>query len=373
MAANKNLAALSYEGVSVWLDDISRDRLRTGNLASLIAEMSVVGVTSNPIIFAKAISSGDAYEQQLRDLATRNVSVGEAVRTMTATDIRWACDVLRTVYDTTAHVDGRVSLEVDPRFAYDTEATIAEAKYLWWLVDRPNLMIKIPATEEGLPAISAALEAGISVNVTLIFSLERYRDVIDAFMTGLERAKEAGRDVSEIKSVASFFVSRVDSKVDGQLDQIGSDEAKALKGQAAIANARLAYQEYLTAFDTPRWQRLADRGATVQRPLWASTSTKDPSYRSVMYVEDLVAANCVNTMPEATMESFAEEGEVTSGTITPFFTDAADVLLRLENLGIDYHEVVTSLETEGVQKFIDPWVELQDKVQEELDSHRSDK
>ncbi|MFC4336276.1 transaldolase [Salininema proteolyticum] len=371
MAANKNLAALSYEGVSVWLDDISRTRLESGNLAELIADNSVVGVTSNPAIFSKAISQGDGYTGQLKDLAVRGVSAEAAVRTMTAFDIRWACDVLRTVYDTTGGVDGRVSLEVDPRSAYDTEKTIAEARYLWWLVDRPNLMIKIPATKEGLPAITAALAEGISVNVTLIFSLERYREVIDAYMAGLEKALENGRDVSRIKSVASFFVSRVDSEIDKRLDAIGSDEAKALKGRAAVANARLAYKEYEDAFATDRWTRVAERGATAQRPLWASTSVKNPDYRDVMYVEDLVAGNTVNTMPEDTLEAFADHGEAVSGTVTPHYADAADVLLRLEELGVDYADVVRKLEDEGVQKFIDPWNDLLAQVQTELDKQRS--
>ena len=304
------LTDLSNKGVSIWLDDLSRQRLVTGSLADLVAQDHVVGVTTNPTIFAKAITGGGAYAEQLRDLWARGAVVGEALRGMTAFDVRWACDVLRPVYDATDGVDGRVSIEVDPRLAYDTEATIAEARFLWWLVDRPNLFIKIPAARQGLPAITACLAEGISINVTLIFSLVRYDAVIDAFLDGMERARQAGRDLSSMASVASFFVSRVDTEVDGRLDKIGTAAAAALRGRAAIANARLAYQHYERMLSSPRWAALAAAGARPQRPLWASTSVKDPAYPDTRYVTDLVAPGVVNTMPEATLRAVADHGEI---------------------------------------------------------------
>jgi transaldolase len=294
------LSELSANGVSIWLDDLSRLRLVTGSLARLVAEDHVVGVTTNPTIFAKAITGSDAYADQIRDLRERGVDVGEALRAMTAFDVRWACDVLRPAYDATDGVDGRVSIEVDPRLAYDTAATIAEARFLWWLVDRPNLFIKIPAARQGLPAIAACLAEGISINVTLIFSLARYDAVMDAFLDGMERARQAGHDLSGMASVASFFVSRVDTEVDARLDKIGTPEAAALRGRAAIANARLAYQRYEAMIASPRWAALAAAGARPQRPLWASTSVKDPAYPDTHYVTDLVAPGVVTTMPEAT-------------------------------------------------------------------------
>ena len=283
------LGQLSVAGVAVWLDDLSRERLRTGNLGDLIRDRHVVGITTNPTIFQKAISGADAYAAQLDDLATRGVDVGEALRAITTSDVRWGCDVLRPAYTASDTVDGRVSIEVDPRISGDAAKTIAEARALWWLVDRPNLFIKIPATLASLPAISQALAEGISVNVTLIFSLERYGLVIDAFLDGLERAQKAGLDLSSIGSVASFFVSRVDTEIDKRLDKIGTDAAKALKGKAAVANARLAYQLYEEKFGGERWAALAAAGAKVQRPLWASTGVKDPAYEDTMYVVDLVA------------------------------------------------------------------------------------
>ncbi|MEU6861526.1 transaldolase [Glycomyces sp. NPDC046736] len=366
MSANENLAGLSAAGVSIWLDDISRGRLKTGNLKELIAGSSVAGVTSNPSIFAAALSKGEDYDEQIADLAVRGVSVEEAARAITTYDIRWAADVLATVHETTGGQDGRVSIEVDPRLAHETQATIAEAKALWWAVDRPNTMIKIPATEAGLPAITAAIAAGISVNVTLIFSLERYRGVMDAYMAGLEQAKEAGIDLSSIRSVASFFVSRVDSEIDKRLDAIGTEEAKALKGKAAVANARLAYQEFENAFATPRWEALSAAGAVPQRPLWASTSVKDPSYRDVMYVEDLIAPGTVNTMPEGTLADFADHGEVESDTVRPFYAEAATVLLQLERVGVEYADVVKVLEDEGVDKFIVSWNQLLEQIESKL-------
>jgi len=350
--------------VSVWLDDISRDRLRTGNLQSLIDEYHVVGVTSNPTIFAKALSGGSAYDEQIADLRARGVTVEEASRAITTYDIRWGCDVLRPVYDASNGLDGRVSLEVDPRLARETEKTIAEARALWWTVDRPNLLIKIPATREGLPAITACISEGISINVTLIFSLLRYEQVIDAFMTGLERAPES--ELTSLASVASFFVSRVDTEVDRRLDALGTPEAKALRGKAAVANARLAYELFEQHFDSLRWQVLDDHGARVQRPLWASTSTKDPSYRDTMYVEDLIAPHTVNTMPEATMHAMADHGVVAGNTIDGSYDAARAVFADLAALGISYDDVVAVLEDEGVRKFADSWSGLLATIEAQL-------
>src|SRR6266699_3353116 len=304
------LAELSAAGVAIWLDDINRVRLTSGNLAALARDRHVVGVTSNPTIFDHALSHGDAYNDQLAQLALRGVSVAEASRAITTYDVRWACDVLRPAYDASGGVDGRVSLEVDPRLAGDTDKTIAEARALWWLVDRPNLFIKIPATRAGLPAIAQCLAEGISINVTLIFSLERYGEVIDAYFAGMEKAAEAGHDLSSMASVASFFVSRVDTEVDSRLDKIGTPEAAALRGKAAVANARLAYQLYEQKCAGERWQALAAAGANVQRPLWASTSVKDPSFGDTMYVVELVVADTVNTMPEGTIKATAHHGEL---------------------------------------------------------------
>jgi transaldolase len=352
------LGELTAAGVSIWLDDISRERLRTGNLAELIRDWAVSGVTSNPTIFASAVAHGDAYDKQLADLAIRGVKVEEAARSIATYDIRWGCDVFRPVYDITDGVDGRVSIEVDPRIAKDTAKTIAEARALWWLVDRPNLFIKIPATLEGLPAITAALAEGISVNVTLIFSLERYGQVIDAFMAGLEQALAAGRDISALASVASFFVSRVDTEVDSRLDKIGTPEAAALRGKAAIANARLAYELYEERISTPRWQALRGAGAKVQRPLWASTSTKDPAFEDTMYVVELVAPDTVNTMPEATLRATADHAKLRGDTIRGTYDESRKIFAELEKLGISYDDVVRVLEDEGVQKFAASWNEF---------------
>jgi transaldolase len=360
------LARLSAAGVSVWIDDISRDRLRTGNLADLVRDRHVVGVTTNPTIFAKAIENSDAYDPQIHDLAVRGVDVGEALRALTAFDVRWACDVLRPVYDTTDGVDGRVSIEVDPRIAHDTNKTTAEARGLWWLVDRPNLYIKIPATVEGLPSISQALAEGISVNVTLIFSLQRYAAVIDAFFDGVERALAAGHDLGRLGSVASFFVSRVDTEVDKRLDKIGGD-ATALKSKAAIANARLAYKLYEEKFSSPRWERLAAAGAKPQRPLWASTSTKDPSLPDTIYVSELVAPGTVNTMPESTLQATYDHGEIPTDSVRGSYADAQATFDALAAAGVDYDDVVETLEREGVDKFAVSWNELITAVQKELE------
>ncbi|GIH94673.1 transaldolase [Planobispora siamensis] len=360
------LKNLSGQGVSIWLDDISRERLRTGNLEALIRDKQVVGVTSNPTIFASALSKGDAYDIQLHDLAIRGVEVEEAVRAITTYDIRWAADVLRPVYDATSGVDGRVSIEVDPRLARDTAKTIAEARALWWMVDRPNLFIKIPATVEGLPAITQAIAEGISVNVTLIFSLERYRAVMDAWLTGLEQAKAAGLNLAEIESVASFFVSRVDTEIDKRLDKTDSAEAKALKGKAAVANARLAFAAFEEVMNSPRWQELRAAGARPQRPLWASTGTKDPSYPDTLYVDELVTAGTVNTMPEKTLDAVADHGNITGDTVRGSYEEAWNTMAALKEAGIDYDDVVRALEEEGVQKFEASWTELLETVSAEL-------
>ncbi|MFF8732543.1 transaldolase [Streptomyces sp. NPDC015171] len=361
------LKRLSDEGVAIWLDDLSRKRITSGNLAELIDQQHVVGVTTNPTIFQKAISQGDGYDQQLSDLAARKVTVEEAIRMITTADVRDAADILRPVFDATDGQDGRVSIEVDPRLAHNTKATVAEAKQLAWLVDRPNTLIKIPATKAGLPAIAETIGRGISVNVTLIFSLERYRAVMDAYLTGLEKAKERGLDLSLIHSVASFFVSRVDSEIDKRLNDIGTDEAKALRGKAAVANARLAYQAYEEVFSSDRWTALESAGANKQRPLWASTGVKDPAYPDTLYVTELVAPNTVNTMPEATLEATEDHGEITGDTVTGTYAQARADLDALEKLGIAYDDVVQVLEDEGVEKFEASWNDLLKSTQAELE------
>jgi transaldolase len=364
---NDATAALSAQGVSIWLDDISRERLTTGNLGELIAEKNVVGVTSNPSIFQKALEQGESYREQLADLTVRGVQLEEAVRLITSYDIRWACDVLTPVYETSHGQDGRVSIEVDPRIAHDTDKTIAEAKALWWLVDRPNVMIKIPATLAGLPAITAATAAGISVNVTLIFSISRYHQVMQAYLAGLEQARTAGIDLTKIRSVASFFVSRVDTEIDKRLDKIGTDAAAGVRGKAGIANARLAYEAFEQVFSGSTWESLAGDGAHPQRPLWASTGVKDPAYEDTMYVTELVAPNTVNTMPEATLIALADHGSITSPTANTGYDDARKVFADLSDLGIEIDEVTDLLESEGVQKFMDSWSVLLEGVHHQLD------
>jgi transaldolase len=364
------LADLSAAGVAVWLDDLSRERLRTGNLDELVKNKHVVGVTTNPSIFQKALSEGAAYDEQLRDLALRGTDVGEAVRALTTYDVRWACDVLRAAYDASDGVDGRVSIEVDPRIAHDSDRTVAEAKALWWLVDRPNLFIKIPATLEGLPAITKTLAEGISVNVTLIFSLDRYDKVMEAFLAGLEQAKKNGHDLSVMGSVASFFVSRVDTEIDKRLEKSGGPAE--LRGLAGIANARLAYQHYEKVFGSDRWKALAKAGAKPQRPLWASTGVKDPAYDDTQYVVELVAPGTVNTMPEATLDAVADHGVIRGDTVTSSYADAQKVLDGLGKAGIDYDDVVELLEVEGVQKFEDAWNELIESVTANLEKAGAD-
>jgi transaldolase len=365
------IEALNAAGVSVWLDDLSRERLTSGSLAAMVEQQHVSGVTTNPSIFAKAIGQTDAYQAQIGDLAVRGVGAPEALRALTTFDVRWACDVLRPMYDATDGVDGRVSIEVDPRLAHDTAATIAEARALWWTVDRPNLFIKIPAARQGLPAIAACLAEGISINVTLIFSLTRYDQVITAFLEGMEKARRAGQNLHEIASVASFFVSRVDTEVDTRLDKIGSDEAGALRGKAAIANARLAYQRYEQMIATDRWQALQAAGARPQRPLWASTSTKDPTYPDTRYVVDLVAPGVVNTMPEATLRAVADHATIPADSVREHYAAAHDVLDRLAAAGVEYDDVVTQLEGDGIEKFDAAWDHLAGQLADALGSRRT--
>jgi transaldolase len=361
------LRELTHAGVAIWLDDLSRERLTSGSLERMVSDRFLKGVTSNPTIFAKALSDADEYATQVTELAKSGATTDEAVRTMTTDDVRDACDVLRPAYDRTDGVDGRVSIEVDPRLARKTAETIDEAKELWRIVDRDNLFIKIPASVEGLPAITATLAAGISVNVTLIFSIERYRAVMDAFFAGMEQARDNGHDLSRMASVASFFVSRVDTEVDKRLDQIGSPEARELRGKAAIANARLAFEAYEQAFASDRWRSLAASGGRPQRPLWASTGTKDPAYPDTLYVDELVTAGVVNTMPEATIDAFADHGTVAGDTIRGRYDEARQVFERLEALGISYSDVVAVLEEEGVDKFEASWTDVAATVSDALE------
>ncbi|GAB3807613.1 transaldolase [Humibacter antri] len=349
------LARLAAAGVSIWLDDLSRERLTSGSLARLVRDRHVSGVTTNPSIFAKAIQGADLYQDQVRDLAARGAQPGEALRELTTHDVRAACDLLAPVFESTDGVDGRVSIEVDARLAHDADGMIAEARALWWMVDRPNLFIKIPATREGLPVITACLAEGISINVTLIFSLERYQQVIDAYLSGMEDALNAGRDVSRLDSVASFFVSRVDTETDARLDRLGTAQARQLRGKTAIANARLAYQRYERMLTTERWQRLAASCARPQRPLWASTSVKDPGYPDTRYVTELVADQVVNTMPETTLDAVADHGAVPDDSIHGTYRDAQSVLESLAALGVDYHDIVARLEDEGIAAFASAW------------------
>jgi transaldolase len=364
------LQTLSDAGVSIWLDDLSRERIESGNLTDLVKDRHVVGVTTNPTIFAAALGDGERYDDQVRKLAAEGADVSKATFELTTEDVRNACDIMRPTYDAD-HKDGRVSIEVDPFLAHDTDGTVKSAQDLWHAVDRPNVLIKIPATDEGLPAIRRATAEGISVNVTLIFSLDRYRKVMDAYLSGLEDAKEAGIDLSTIHSVASFFVSRVDTEVDKRLDAIGTDEADALRGEAAVANARLAYAAYQEVFAGDRWQALTDSGANPQRPLWASTGVKNPDYDDTMYVGGLVAPETVNTMPEKTLEAFADHGEVEGDAVSGKAPEAEQVFARLESVGVDFDDVLLVLEREGVEKFEKSWQELVDTIEGQLEKARS--
>ena len=363
------LQALSDAGVSIWLDDLSRERIETGNLAELIKDKHVVGVTTNPTIFAGAISDGERYDDQVRKLVADGADVTKVIFELTTEDVRNGCDVLRPVADSTK-ADGRVSIEVEPDLANDTAGTIASAQQLWQAVDRPNAYIKIPATEEGLPAITAAIAQGISVNVTLIFSVERYRGVMDAYLAGLEQARDAGLDLGRIFSVASFFVSRVDTEIDRRLDEIGSDEAKALRGKAAVANAILAYAAYADVAASDRWRQLSEAGANPQRPLWASTGVKNPDYPDTLYVTDLVVADTVNTMPEKTLEAFADHGEVKGDMVSGRSAEAQALFDQLDAVGIDLPDVFRVLEEEGVDKFKKSWQELVATVEKQMEAAR---
>jgi transaldolase len=368
MTTESPTAALSSVGVSIWLDDLSRERINSGGLEKLIAERNVVGVTTNPTIFATALAKGAAYDAQVATLAAAGKSVSEAVFEITTDDVAAASDIFRPVYDSTSGQDGRVSIEVEPGLAHDAAGTIAQAQELWAKVARPNAMIKIPATLEGLEAITETIGAGISVNVTLIFSLDRHRAVINAYLAGLEKAKAAGHDLSTIHSVASFFVSRVDTEIDKRLDAIGSPEALALKSKAGIANARLAYQVYEQAFDSERAKSLIAAGANKQRPLWASTGVKDPTLPDTLYVTELAVAETVNTMPEKTLEATFDHGVIEGDQVTGNYDSANSTLDALDALGISYADVTNLLEKEGVEKFIVSWNELLDTVAAALEA-----
>ncbi len=366
MSSTDTLQALSEAGVSIWLDDLSRQRINSGNLAKLITEQHVVGVTSNPTIFAHAVVHAEDYAEQVKQLAARGASVDEAVREITIADVQQACDVFSGTWETSGGVDGRVSLEVSPQLAHDTDATLAQAGELWKLVDRPNVMIKIPATVEGLPAITGALADGISVNVTLVFSVERHREVMAAFFTGLEQASANGYDLARIASVASFFVSRVDTEVDKRLEAIGTEAALALRGQAAVANARLAYAAYQQEFGTERWAQLQQAGARPQRPLWASTGVKNPAYPDTKYVTELIAPGVVNTMPENTLLAVLDHGKVPGDQVSGTAEAAQRTFDELTEVGIDLDDVFVVLEREGVKKFDASWSELGETVAGQL-------
>lgn len=363
-----NTAALSRAGVSIWLDDLSRERIASDGLQRLIEEKDVVGVTTNPTIFAAALSKGDSYDAQVAELKAKGADTAQAIFEITTKDVSDAADVFHDVFVASNGYDGRVSIEVSPELAHDTDATVAEAKRLWTTIGKPNVMIKIPATVEGLPAITAVIAEGISVNVTLIFSLERYKAVIAAYLEGLTKAAAAGVDLSTIHSVASFFVSRVDTEIDKRLDAIGTDEAKALKGKSAVANARLAYELFVAAFGDEHAIELQEQGANRQRPLWASTGVKDPSLPDTFYVVDLVTHGVVNTMPEKTLEAVADHGEVKGDTIVGKYDEGRADLAKLAEAGVDLDEVTELLEREGVDKFIVSWHELTDTVTKALES-----
>jgi transaldolase len=369
-----SLQALAKSGVAVWLDDLSRSFLSSGELEGMVADGKIVGITTTPTIFAKSISAGAGYEQQLRESALRGTAIGETLRLLTAWDVRAACDILRPVYEGSGKRDGRVSIEVDPRIAGDAQRTAAEARGLWWLVDRPNLFIKIPATRAGLPAITKSLAEGISINVTLIFSLDRYRAVLDAFMAGLEQRAARGEDLVGIESVASFFVSRVDTEVDRRLRKIGDDDlslaadTRHLFGQAALANARLAYEIYAAAQSSDRWKALSAQGAKLQRLLWASTGVKDKAFPATRYVTELVAPDTVNTMPRATLAAVETFDGAIAYTVTSRYAKARVVVESLAKVGVDLADVADVLERQGVASFEQSWDELLKSVEEQLDN-----
>jgi transaldolase len=357
--AKSKLHELSELGQSVWIDFLSRQMLQSGKLARMLEEDAVVGVTSNPTIFQKAISEGDAYDEQLREVLAEEDDPKEVFLRLAVQDVQNACDLLRQVWDAGQGQDGWVSIEVDPNLAFDTDGTIAEAQRLHELVDRPNCYVKIPATKEGLPAIEEMIARGRPINVTLIFSLQRYVEVVEAYLRGLERLVESGGDPGPVASVASFFVSRVDTEADRRLDEAGAPDD--LKGKLAVANAKLAYQRYKELFSGARWDALEAKGARAQRCLWASTSTKNPAYSDVMYVDDLIGPETVNTMPEETIDAFQDHGEVAL-TLDTGIDDAKQVFERIAQAGVDYDDVVVTLEREGVDKFADSFRELLDGV-----------
>jgi transaldolase len=363
--SKSRLHQLSELGQSVWIDSLSREMIESGELERLIREDAVVGVTSNPSIFQKAFASGDSYDEQMREVMDRETDDKEVFFELAVTDVQNACDILRPTWDEGNGRDGWVSLEVDPNIASDTDATKRDAKRLNEMVDRPNVFIKIPATEPGLQAIEDSIAAGIPINVTLIFSLERHRKVAEAYIRGLERFVEDGGDPSTMASVASFFVSRVDTEADNRLDE--KDGVDELKGKLAIANAKLAYQTYEEMFSGERWQKLADKGASAQRCLWASTSTKNDDYRDVIYVEELIGPDTVNTMPLETVEAFQDHGEVAQ-TLEKDVDEARELLDKLEDAGIDYDDATRVLEEEGVEKFADSFKELLEGVAEKRDA-----
>jgi transaldolase len=360
------LHELDKAGVSIWLDDLSRERISSGSLAKLIDDRAVSGVTTNPTIFAGALSKGDAYKAQLAELSAKGASASEAVFEATTLDVRMACDVFADVYKRSNGVDGRVSIEVEPGIAMDAVKTVAQAKELYKAVARENVMIKIPATIPGLEAITEVLAEGISVNVTLIFSIQRYGQVIAAFKDGISKAKQNGHDLTKIHSVASFFVSRVDTEINKRLEQMGTEQALSLKSKAALANARLAYELFENEFSKPDWKELEAKGANRQRPLMASTGVKDTSLPDTLYVTELIAPHLVNTMPEATMEAVFDHGVVSPDTITAHYELSRDVLAKLGQLGISYDDVVSLLESEGVDKFIASWNDLLETVSKAL-------
>jgi transaldolase len=370
---NDRLKALADAGVSIWLDDLSRERLETGNLADLVQNSNVVGVTTNPAIFQAALAKGERYDAQVRDLAAAGADVDKATQAITTDDVREACRLMRPVFDATDGVDGRVSIEVSPGFAHDTDQTVAEAAELWKIVGEPNVLIKIPGTPEGWPAITETIGAGISVNVTLIFGLDQYRNVMEAYVAGLEKAHDNGHDLADIHSVASFFVSRVDGEIDKRLEATtqGTGTDGDLRGKAGVANARLAFKAYEEFFSGPRWEKLEAEGARKQRPLWASTGVKNPDYDDTMYVVDLVVEDTVNTMPEKTLDAVADHGEVRGDRVRPFYDDAAAHMQALADAGIDYDDVIAVLIKEGVDKFVVAWDELQTTLSASLEAARA--
>jgi len=364
------LLELSEAGVSIWLDDLSRDRIETGNLADLIRRAHVVGVTTNPSIFAAALAKGERYDAQVRELTRAGADLDAVVEELTTTDVRNACDIFAAVFEASDHVDGRVSIEVAPGLAHDTVATVSQALELWTKVNRPNLLVKIPATVEGYDAIRDTLAAGVSVNVTLIFGLDQYRHVMQAYVDGLEAAQRNGHDLAGLHSVASFFVSRVDTEIDNRLQALGGHDD--LLGRAGVANARAAYEAFEEFFSGERWEALVAAGANPQRPLWASTGVKNPAYRDTMYVDDLVVGDTVNTMPEKTLDAVADHSEIRGDQVRPHYAEAREVLAALADAGVDYDDVIAVLIREGVDKFVTAWDELLETVRTAMSAAEGD-